>query len=93
MKCRSVDCTHDADRVVYWPGQPGPMCGRCAHRAAGVANVMGFELVVGKLEDWPEYQKHVLEAAQRLGASAGECCKGDFSDGMIRHSDDCWRNR
>jgi hypothetical protein len=69
------------------------MCGRCAYRAAKVAEVMGFELVCGKLEDWPEYQRAAKEAAERLsGPPSGDCCKGDFSDGMIRHSAECWRN-
>lgn len=62
MRCRSVDCVNDADRVVYWPGQTTPMCGRCTFRAAKVAEVMGFELVCGKLEDWSEYQ----QAAQKV---------------------------
>ena len=66
------------------------MCGTCAYRAAKVAEVMGFELVVGKLEDWPEYQRTAREAANRLGGGPQiGCCKGDYSDGMIRHSDDC----
>lgn len=93
MQCRSAECTHEADRVVYWPGSTGPMCGRCAYRAAKVAEVMGFELVVGKLEDWPEYQKAAKEAAVRLGAWTWDCCKGDMSDGMVQHSADCPRNR
>lgn len=68
MNCRSADCSRDADRVVHWPGSPGPACMRCAHRAAWVANAMGFELVVGKLEDWPEYLERAMEAAHRLGS-------------------------
>lgn len=68
MKCQSRDCASDADRVSYWPGQTTAMCGACAVRAAHVAKALGFPLVVGKLEDWPEYRKAAGEAADRLGA-------------------------
>jgi hypothetical protein len=73
MLCQSVNCKHPADRVVHWPGQSTAMCGSCAFRASDVAHAMGFEMVVGKLEDWPVYKRLVQEAAERLsGAPSGQ---------------------
>lgn len=41
-KCRSSDCHAVAAFTVYWPGQTSKMCQRCADRAVGIGQAMGF---------------------------------------------------
>lgn len=50
-KCGSAKCEGVAIAKVYWPGnEPIPMCQKCADRARGVADVMGFHLPIEKLQ-------------------------------------------
>jgi hypothetical protein len=50
MKCGTVTCAEDATRYVLWPGQHLPMCEACGHRAIGVADAMGFQLMSTTLD-------------------------------------------
>lgn len=55
-KCGQVECQEQASAKVYWPGRDAlPMCLRCVARAQGVADVMGFSLVIEEL--WAEEPK------------------------------------
>jgi hypothetical protein len=46
MKCGTTSCSDQAVVVVHWPGQKIEMCGPCAGRARGIAEVMGFDLAI-----------------------------------------------
>ncbi len=51
-KCKSSGCAGVPAWVVTWPGQhPSPMCQRCADRAKGVADAMGFPLAMSRLAE------------------------------------------
>lgn len=48
--CCSSDCCHEAEWIVYWPGQTRPMCFACLERARRIAKVMGFHLAAERIE-------------------------------------------
>ena len=66
MHCCSSDCTDEATHLVYWPGQPSPMCLRCFARGCSIADIMGFRLHSMPIEASHLYQQTALAAAARL---------------------------
>jgi len=68
--CKSSKCMAEATVRAHWPGQPTSMCEAHAGHAVGVAQVMGFELVVEPLYVWEDRERVkrlVADAERRLG--------------------------
>jgi hypothetical protein len=50
MQCETTTCQGEAGWRFTWPGQGElHVCARCAARAAGVAEAMGFDLEIKPL--------------------------------------------
>jgi hypothetical protein len=63
MKCGTKTCRSGAVVRAFWPGQHTVFCDPCARRAAGVAAVMGFQLMMEMLPGSEELK----DALYRLG--------------------------
>lgn len=68
MKCETTTCEGEAAWRFTWPGRPEmqQVCTRCAARAMGVAEAMGFDLEVRRVLV-VLCERHHVEHAEKLG--------------------------
>lgn len=67
MKCETTTCEGLAGWRFTWPGQNEMrVCTRCAARATGVAEAMGFDLEVKRLAI-VLCERHHVEHAEKMG--------------------------
>lgn len=73
MKCETTTCEGEAQWRYTWPGRPEmQVCARCAARASGVAEAMGFDLEVRRVVVvlCERHQIQGVETWRKLEASA-----------------------
>lgn len=67
MKCETTTCEGEQAWRFTWPGRNEMrVCVRCAARASGVAEAMGFDLEVKRLTV-VLCERHHVEHAEKLG--------------------------
>lgn len=100
MKCETTTCEGEQAWRFTWPGRPEMhVCVRCAARASGVAEAMGFDLEVKRLTVLL-CERHHVEHAELLGklqtTATPEACQAAASellalDREIAQCQDCKR--
>ena len=97
MQCETTTCEGEAEWRFTWPGRPEMQtCTRCAARAVGVAEAMGFDLEVRRVVV-VLCERHHVEHAEKLGqlqtTSTPKACAAAAVElrGLEREISDCKR--